>query len=444
MTSAAFTHRTLLGWISEFVNRPLPGDWPQIPLDDETLSDLSAYFDLCKESGYTEVVLWGLFVDRRWPLDIASCVNTERRKRIDRVLEAAHQRGLKVLSGLGLFSWGFDAIIEAHPHLSRTNPRVLCPSVPEAHDWMAKVTEFVLGGFDIDGLNMQSADNGRCECDDCKGLSTVAYHARLNIEVAQSIRARWPGKTLVMDNWGCPFSDPADLPHLAALSREVSYIIDHNNSAEKAGRTYRRQLIAALACPFGTLAGRSVWPPQRWARDRWFLPTTLVNVDYLRALYADGGRATEQFVTTLANPSGEITLRFMGRLLTDVEADAGKLLRDAVEATYEPEDSSTLDVLVEIVRATEAAYFENAGWEAKAHVGLFYVDGGLMPTETPSPETYLRRMSSEGRRAYAGAIERAAHDFERIRARIGRRAQADLTARCFQTVSAEIRRYGSM
>jgi hypothetical protein len=41
---AAFAHRTLLGWINEFVNRPLPGVWPQIPLDDETIGDFEAYF----------------------------------------------------------------------------------------------------------------------------------------------------------------------------------------------------------------------------------------------------------------------------------------------------------------------------------------------------------------------------------------------------------------
>ena len=43
---SGFTHRMLTGWISEFVNRPLPGQWPQIPLDDGTLRDFEDYFDL--------------------------------------------------------------------------------------------------------------------------------------------------------------------------------------------------------------------------------------------------------------------------------------------------------------------------------------------------------------------------------------------------------------
>lgn len=437
-----FAHRTLYGWISEYAKRALPGVWPQIPLDDATLADLDAYFDLCRESGYNEVVIWGFFVDRRWPLEIETCIDADRRDRIYRVIEAAHARGLKLHCGLGLYSWGFDAIIAAHPRLSRDNPQVMCPSVPESHEWMEKVVQFVMDGFAFDGLNMQSADHGRCTCDDCKELSTVAYHARLNLSVARQIHARWPGKCLMMDNWGCSFSDPADLPHLAAMSRELGYIIDHNDSASSAGLEYRRRLIGELACPFGTLAGRSVWPPQRWPRDKWFLPTTLVNVDYVRELHADGARAVEQFVTTLSNPSGEVTLRFMGRLISDVTADPEKLLRDAVAATYEPRDTPTLDGLTERVRAAERAYFEHAGRE-EAPAGLFNVDGGLMPHEEPSPESYLRAMSPEGRAAYAGVLDRIAHDFERLRPGIGRVEKADLTARCLHKVREDARRIGT-
>ena len=439
--SDAFAHRTLTGWISEYVSRPLPGVWPQIPLDDETLSDLNAYFDLCVETGYNEAVIWGLFVDRRWPTDIASCIDADRRDRIHRVLAAAHERGLKLHSGLGLYSWGFDTIIQAQPHLSRTNPRVMCPSVPESREWMERVVDFIMGEFAFDGLNMQSADNGRCECDACKDLSTVAYHARTNTEVARYSHARWPGKCLIMDNWGCPFSDPPDLPHLAAMSEEMGYIIDHNNSAMSAGREYRRELIGALACPFGTLAGRSVWPPQRWARDKWFLPTTLTNVNDLRELYEDGARAAEQFVTTRVNPSDEITLRFMGGLLSNVNADAETLLRDAVDATYEPVDTATRDGLTDIARAAEQAYFEHSGRDLESRMGLIRVDGGLMPEVDPSPETYLMDMSPEGRKAYAQTMAGISADLEKMRGGIGRTDRADLTTRCFRTILEDIGRF---
>ena len=433
--TAAFTHRTLTGWISEFVNRPLPGVWPQIPLDDETISDFERHFDLCRESGYNEVVIWGFFVDRRWPLDVASCVDGERRERIHRVLEAGHERGLKIHSGLGIYAWGFDTIIETHPFLSRTNPKVMCPSVPESREWMEKVVDFAMGEFEFDGLNMQSADNGRCACDDCKEFSTVEYHARLNAEVARYIHARWPDKCLIMDNWGCPFADPEGLPHLAQMSQVMGYLIDHNNSAAEAGEDFRRQLIKTLDCPFGTLAGCSVWPPQRWPRHRWFLPTTLINVEYVKKLYKDGGRATEQFITTLANPSGEVTLRFMGKLLVNVEANPEVLLREAVEATYEPKDETTLDGLVEMVRDAEQAYFENC--DSVSPVELFYVDGGLFHEQEPNPAVYLEKMSPDKRKAYAKAIGQIGANFEKIRDSVGQQEKAELTARCLQTVQEE-------
>lgn len=434
-----FVQRTLLGWISEFVNRPLPGAWPQIPLDDVTLADFDAYFDLCRECGYTDVALWGLFVDHRWPVDIASCVDADRRQRIGALLQAAHARGLRVFSGLGIYSWGFDAIIEAHPELSRDNPRVMCASVPEAWDWMARVLDFVMGEFDLDGLDMQSADNGRCTCPDCRGLTTVAYHAALNRRVAETINHRWPGKCLVVNNWGCPFSDPADFPALVELSRHVSLIIDQNNSAMQPGRDYRRALIDDLACPYGTLAGRSVWPPQRWPRDKWFLPTTLSNVAYLRDLHADGGRAIDQFVTTLANPSGEITLRFMGKFLADVEQDTEQLLREVVEQVYAPRDAATLDGLVEIVAGAETAYFAHAGRDLEKKIDLMYIDGGLQHSAEPNPATYLRAMTADGRRAYTAAMQTLADDFARLAPGVGEHAKAELTARCFQTVLADCR-----
>lgn len=435
MPTRAFQHRALTGWISEYINRPLPGVWPQIPLDDQTLADFDAYFALCQECGYNEVVLWGGFVDRRWPLDIASCIDAERSARLRRLLDAAHARDLKIQCGLGLYSWGFEAIIEAYPHLHRTNPRAMCPAIPEAQAWMEKVVVFVLDNFAFDGLNMQSADQGRCECEACRDLTTVAYHARLNREVARFVRDHWPDKMLIVDNWGCPFSDPAELPHLAALSREVDYILDFDNSAQRLAPEYRQKLIANLACPFGTLAGRSVWPPQRWPRDKWFVPTTLVNVAYVRKLYADGGRAIEQFVTTLANPSGEITLRFMGGLMSDVDADPYSLLQNAVERTYASADQTTLDALTEIVVEAERAFFDNA--PPHAPVGLIYLDGGLEYAAEPNPARYLRDMTPERRAAYAQIMTQLAARFERLRPALTEQAKADLTARCFATAIAD-------
>jgi len=435
-----FEDRVLTGWISEFVIRPLPGTWPQIPLDDETIGDLERYFDLCHDVGYTHVVLWGLFVDRRWPEDITSCVSDDRRQRIHRVIDAGHKRGVKIISGLGLYSWGFDEIIERHPELSRTNRRAMCPATPSSHEWMDKVTDFVLGQFDLDGLNLQSADQGRCTCDDCRDLSTVDYHVRLNRRVAQYIRQRWKGKFLMMDNWGCPFGDPADWPRLVELSRDVDCINDFNDSSTKMDPAYRKKLIAQLHCAFGTLSGWSVWPPQRWSVDKYFLPTTLVNVDYMRGLYEDGGRAVEQFTTNLGNPADEITLRFMGALASDVSADPEALLRQAVGDVYGPKDTATLDGLVDAVRKVESAYFDSPSRPTGPHAGPVHIDGGLKTTKDPSPESYLINMAGEDRASFIKTVKSVAGEFKKLILRIGHKEKGELTARCLANVIADAQR----
>ena len=163
------------------------------------------------------------------------------------------------------------------------------------------------------------------------------------------------------------------------------------------------------------------------------MPTTLSNVAYVRQLYADCGRSAEQFVTTLANPSGEITLRFMGKLLANVDADPAALLREAVELTYEPKDSATLDGLVEAVRGAEEAFpLRKAG--LATYVGLFYLDGGLMYTQEPNPTRYLEEMSTANRAAYAQAIEALGRTVDQLSEGVGAQAKIALTSRALQTV----------
>ena len=401
------------------------------------MADLSDVFALAAESGYTDIVLWGLFVDHHWPLDIVSCCDADRRARIRLLVEEAHLLGLRLLCGLGLYSWGFDAVIDAHPHLSRDNRQVLCPSVEESHFWVERVLDFLMDGFGFDGLNMQSADKGRCTCEECRVLPTGEYHARLNHRAAQYVRARCPDAILVVDNWGCPISGPADLPALTTLSQEVSVIIDTDDSASRVGPGFRQTLAASLHCVLGTLAGRSVWPPQWWEPDRWFLPTTLINVSYLRALHADGGRGAEQFAVNLANPSDEITFRFMGALLRDPQADPDSLLQEVVTRVYTPKTAAAREKLTEIVRDAERAYFAHAN-RAFSDSGLFFVDAGFLPPDDRHPPTYLQDMTLEGRGAYAAEMIRLRTQFQTLHTDLGAGERADVTQRCFENVLTDI------
>ena len=435
-----FERRFITGWISEYVNRRLTGPWPQIELDDLTMKDLETCFDLCQESGYTDVILWGLFVARNWPVDIVSCVNSERRKRIEFIIDAAHKRGLAVHCGLGLYSWGFETILAEFPHLARGNARTLCASAQESHEWMEKVLDFVLDGFAFDGLDMQSSDQGRCPCPECAVYTDIAYHGQLYQRVARYARLKCPDIYLMVDNWGCPFDKPEALPDLVALSLDVDCLIDFDNSAGSgsAGPGYRKQLIETIHCPYGTLAGTSVWPPIHWDKDRYFVPTTLTNVGYIRNLQKDGARLAVQFVTSTENPSGEISLRFMGELMANPDANPETLLASAVNTVYAPETEAVRDQLVRIVTEAENAYFAHASPQHTPKVGLICVGEGFESLNEPGEPTYLQAMSPSGRLAYAQVLQQCANDFEPLRSALNNTTAADITARCFANALADI------
>ena len=133
-------------------------------LDEALLEDYRQSFAMMKRVGLEEAVIWGFYVSREWPADITSAVTKERGAMVERLIDAAHREGLRVYTGLGVYSWGFEQIIQAHPELSRTNRQAMCGSLPAAWEWMRKVTDFVFTRFPVDGASLQSADQGRCKC----------------------------------------------------------------------------------------------------------------------------------------------------------------------------------------------------------------------------------------------------------------------------------------
>jgi len=430
-----FEHRSLVGWISEFSSRPLHEPWPVIKLDDEMMSDFHEIFDLCKQVGFDKMVIWGLFVSRRWPVPLHRAIDVQRRKQVQELLDAAHERGIQILSGLGVYSWGFEEIIERFPEVSKDNPRAMCASEPEAEKWMQQVVDFVLSDLDLDGVQMQSADQGRCKCRECQKWGDVEYHAMLNDNTAQYIRSKWQDKVIAVNNWGLSFANPDDIPHLQRMTRAVDALIDYNNSAG----AYRKQLIDSLDCAYGTLAGISVGPPQRWERTKWFLPTTTTNVPYLRGLYDDGGRAVEQFTVALSNPGGEVTLRFSGKMLSDVSRSPDAVLREAIEECFEPEDSATTDGLMEVFQRAENGFFQKAGQDYGS-VGLFYIDGGLFPGEEGDRERYLLRMSADSLKSYEREIRVALSELERIKGGVGKLSKLERVRQSLNTVLSDIKR----
>ncbi len=190
---AKFNHRGYLGWITDLASNPDPSAaWPSMRLDAQLLKDYQESFVAMRRLGFNEISVWGLYVSRAWPVDIASSVTRERGALVEKLIESAHHQGIRVYSGLGVYSWGFDEIIRAHPKLSRGNANAMCASEAESWRWMQKVLDFVFQRFEIDGVSLQSADQGRCRCEQCKAFTDAEYHALLNVRVSEYIRSRWP------------------------------------------------------------------------------------------------------------------------------------------------------------------------------------------------------------------------------------------------------------
>jgi hypothetical protein len=155
-------------------------------------------------------------------------------------------------------------------------------------------------------------------------------------------------------------------------------------------------------------------------------------------LHADGCRAAEQFVVTPANPSGEVTLRFIGKLLAAPDAEPVRLLRESVDAVYQPQTTDALERLTSLVLTTETAYFDNANRDSLGEVGLFFIDEGFLSTSPVKGPGYLTDMTAYGRRSYRAEIAPLIGILEEVRPHCTRQDAVDLTILCLQNVLKDV------
>jgi len=405
-----YRYRGYLGWITDLATNPdTNADWPSMRLDAALLKDYRETFRLMKEWQLKELCVWGLYVSRSWPLDIQSSVTPERGKLVAKLIDDAHDQGIRVVSGLGIYSWGFDQILKANPQLMKGNKSTMCGSEDASWEWMRKVIDYVFTRFPIDGVSMQSADQGRCPCEKCKRFTETEYHARLNIRCAEYIHSKYPRKLVAVSGWGMRFHDPSSLPHIVELSKHIDYLIDVRDSSRQNDAALRRRVIESLQCSFGTLGGPQVEPPQHWARDRWFLPTIRSVGDHLTELHAEGGRACEWFYHILANPGDEISTWVAAKVLADPGTPWRKHLQTSIERIYRVSKADHRDALAEAFLAAEDAYVR--------HIPKFCGTISMEPlvSNKPGPAVYLtRRLNPEQRAQYGQDLQRARKQFERV------------------------------
>jgi hypothetical protein len=128
---SSYPYRIAFGaWINDLRATPLPlENWPTPQLDDAALESAIRAMDVQASAGFNYLDVWGLFATYGWPTDIVSACPPERRRRIDQLPQAARQPGLRLVLGLGTYSWGYDQIIAADPAVRGKNP----DGTPHAH-----------------------------------------------------------------------------------------------------------------------------------------------------------------------------------------------------------------------------------------------------------------------------------------------------------------------
>ena len=437
--TAQFRYRTYYGWITDLASQGRPDDaWPSTRIDDGLLRDYDENLAFMHEIGLNHLGVWGLFISREWPLEIDQATDDTRRRQVMTILDKAHRYNIKVLAGMGVYSWGFDAIIRAHPELAcPQNPSAMCLHNPESWEWQKKVIDYNFS-FPIDGVNLQSADLGRCTCGDSKDISDIEYHAMLNQKVVQYIREHYPGKIIGISSWGMDISKTDDLPFLRLMTTDVDYFTDVRGwRARNRTPGFREQMVKVIApCAFGTIGTPNIEPPQHWQRDRWFLPTAKRATADLQVLYREGGRSVENFMHIKANPGDEATMRLQAAIELDPSADWKQAYTSILADMFTVSTPAVATRLTDFFLAAEDAYFENL----KSY-DPYSADISLEPLvsdKSGDPVYILNQMTKDGMRAYLAAIEKLIADSERLREKVSNKQRMETITACLRNTKSDI------
>ncbi|MBI5092843.1 MAG: hypothetical protein HZB26_10425 [Candidatus Hydrogenedentes bacterium] len=334
----SFVDRIAFGpWMNDTRINPLPfSGWPPENFDDSTVEGLIQTFDLNQAFGYNIYDIFGLFATWGWPEDIESAATPERAARVRKVIKAAHDRNIRVIPGMGVYSWGFDEIIKNHPEVAGVNQKypnehVMCASKEASWTWQQRLIDFMMK-WDIDGFHLEAADLGRCSCPDCMATwpNNADYYNNVTARTAQYIREKMPSAyvmltTISWADWNTGFTEQ-DKNALVEISKSVDCIFDQGHHA-----CYIR-------------------PPDR----KPFIE-----------LYADGGRGVLYYQGPPNNPGVEINIAFGGQMMCNADKSVEENLSSVLERLYKPKSPAALDKLVNVVRGAEDAYFNSMEWDEK-------------------------------------------------------------------------------
>lgn len=391
-----FLHKGYLGWMIDISRSAHLGvQWPSVVIDQDLINDYKETLDFLQRDEMNEITVWGLFTNSNWEPEVEKTIDAEREIKVKEIISDAHQKGIKILCGLGVYSWGYNKIIKEHAEVKcPCNENVMDLSKPESWEWQKKVLDYLMDNFEFDGFSIQSADLGRCTCGDYANLSNLEYHALLNQKVVDYIRSKKINFIIGISGWGMNLSNPKDLKSIVRMTRNVDYLIDVEETALKGGRKYRKKLIKAISpCIYGSTGTPNVEPIQALPRDQYFVPTVKRSCQRIKELYLDGGRACETYVRTRGNIGDEVTIEVITNILNNPKKDLQTALKETLKRIYQPSDEKTLQELVAIYNNAEDAYFNNVTGNNEVIL--------LMPRTLTRPSNkYLADMTPASRASY--------------------------------------------
>ena len=436
--SAQFQHRAYLGWIRDLASETSPQDeWPSIKIDSSLLHDYDVTLKTMYEIGLNEIVIWGFFVSREWPVDIERTIDDIRKEQVMAIINKAHAYNIKVLSGVGIYNWGFDAIIRANPQLAcKDNPHAMCLYQPESWEWQKKVLDYIFA-LPIDGVNLQSADQGRCSCDESKNMSDMAYHAVINQKVIQYIRGNYPGKIISIGGWGMNIKDEEDLLSLHSMTKNADYFTDvRDNNLSPYTTSFRMKMVNEIKpCLYGTTGTPNVEPPQHWRRDRWFLPTAKRAAEELQLLYQQGGSSVENYMHVLTNPGDEATIRLMAFIEQEPTANWVDSYKEILSKMFSPYNNAAADDLFELFINAEDNYFNNID-DYKA-INIVRLEP-LISDKAGEPIYILEKMSKKNRRKYLEGSERLMQKAEGLKQKVKNKILFGKVISCLKNMKKDI------
>lgn len=368
----SFTHKCAIGvWINDVRDTAFQTNvWPPMRIDERTEESLRRCVDLLSRWGYDQLCLWGLLNSYSWSLDLAAESGEARLGKVRKFIAYAHEKGIRIICGLGIYSWGYDRIIRERPSVRGTSGQAMCGSKEESFDWVARIIDFIFHTLDVDGLHFESADQGRCRCPECMRSDDFGYHCKLNTRAAEYVKRKWPGKIVSVNmiswqSWDRRITKEsvAETELLRALGGCADYIIDPGHLGHYVDGSLLPSLTASLPCAFGNAGGFWTYGWPAWNRLRAFLPYTRTAYDALRALYRAGGRAVEYYTGPVYNPGVEINTAFAGYMLNHVAAGYDDALLEVTASLYGPGSDSAARRLANIVGQAEAAWFSH--WTGK-------------------------------------------------------------------------------